>query len=176
MPIRSRTIAEARRLRQQRLAELRRDHVVRPAIYVGAGTCGLGAGAQATMDAVRAYLDSHEIQADVVKTGCIGLCSLEPIVDIQLPGRTRVSFQQVTAEKVPQLLDEVFAGRLPEAMVLGQHRHATLTAWDDVPYLDEHPVLRPADPLGPGQLRPDRSGARSTNTSPAAAMRPCGRP
>ena len=84
--------------------------MVRPAIYVGAGTCGLGAGAQATMDAVRAYLDSHEIQADVVKTGCIGLCSVEPIVDIQLPGRTRVSFQQVTAQKVPQLLGR---GALP---------------------------------------------------------------
>ncbi len=134
---------EAVGLRQQRLAELRRDRVVRPAIYVGAGTCGLGAGAQATMDAVRAYLDSHEIQADVVKTGCIGLCSLEPIVDIQLPGRTRVSFKQVTAQKVPQFLDEVLAGRLPETMVLGQHRHATLTAWDDVPYLDEHPFFAP---------------------------------
>jgi len=134
---------EARRLRQQRLAELRRDRLVRPAIYVGAGTCGLGAGAKATMDAVRAYLDAHELQADVVKTGCIGLCSVEPIVDIQLPGRARVSFQQVTAQKVPQLLDEVFAGRLPEAMILGQHRHATLTAWDDVPYLDEHPFFAP---------------------------------
>ncbi len=90
---------EARRLRQQRLAELRRDRLVRPAIFVGAGTCGLGAGAQATLDAVRAYLDAHEIKADVVKVGCIGLCSVEPIVDIQLPGRARVSFQQVTAKQ-----------------------------------------------------------------------------
>jgi NADH:ubiquinone oxidoreductase subunit F (NADH-binding)/Pyruvate/2-oxoacid:ferredoxin oxidoreductase delta subunit/(2Fe-2S) ferredoxin len=134
---------EAQRLRQQRLAELRRDSVVRPVIYVGAGTCGLGAGARATMDAVRAYLDSHEIQADVVKTGCIGLCSMEPIVDVQLPGRTRVSFQRVTAGTVPQLLDEVFSGRLPEKMVLGQHRHATLSPWDDVQYLDEHPFFAP---------------------------------
>jgi len=134
---------EARRLRQQRLAELRRDQVVRPAIYVGAGTCGLGAGAQATMDAVRAYLNEREINADVVKTGCIGICSVEPVVDIQLPGRARVSFQQVTAKNVPQLLEGVLAGRLPEAMILGQHRHATLTAWEEVPYLDEHPFFAP---------------------------------
>jgi NADH:ubiquinone oxidoreductase subunit F (NADH-binding)/Pyruvate/2-oxoacid:ferredoxin oxidoreductase delta subunit/(2Fe-2S) ferredoxin len=134
---------EVRRLREQRLAELRRDELVRPAIIIGAGTCGLGAGAQATMDAVRAYLDTHEIHADVVKTGCIGLCSVEPVVDIQLPGRTRVSFQQVTACKVPLLLDELLAGRWPESMVLGQHRHATLTPWEDVPYLDEHPFFAP---------------------------------
>jgi len=135
--------AEVQRLRQKRIAELRRDQLTRPVILVGAGTCGLGAGAQATLDAVRAYLDAHEIHADVVKTGCIGLCSMEPIVDIQMPGRTRVSFQQITARKAPQLLDEIFAGRLLEAMVLGQHRHAGLTAWDDVPYLDEHPFFAP---------------------------------
>jgi len=134
---------EVKRLRQQRLAELRRDQIVRPVIFVGAGTCGLGAGAQATVDAVRAYLDTHEIQTDVVKTGCIGLCSMEPIVDIQLPGRTRVSFHQVTAQKVPQLLDEIFTGRLPDTMILGQHRHTRLNPWDDVPYLDEHPFFAP---------------------------------
>ena len=65
------------------------------------------------------------------------------MVDVQLPGRTRVSFQQVTAEKVPPLLDAVLAGRMPEELVLGQHRHATLTAWPDVPYLDEHPFFAP---------------------------------
>ena len=51
---------------------------------------------QETLDAIRAYLDSHEIKADVVKVGCIGLCSAEPMVDVQLPGRTRVAFQQIT--------------------------------------------------------------------------------
>ncbi len=128
---------------EDRIAELRRDRLVRPAIFVGAGTCGLGAGAQETLDVIRAYLDLHEVKADVIKVGCIGLCSAEPLVDIQIPGRTRVMFQQVTKDKVNGLLDAVLVGQIPDKLALAQHRHATLKPWDDVPFLDEHPFFAP---------------------------------
>ena len=132
-----------RKQRDARLAELRRDHLVRPAIFIGMGTCGLGAGAQATLDAIRAYLDSRELKADVVKVGCIGLCSAEPLVEVQLPGRTRVMFKRVTQDRVEALLDAALAGQMPEKLALGQHRHATLQPWDDLPFLDEHPFFGP---------------------------------
>ncbi len=128
---------------QDRVAELRRDRLVRPAIFVGAGTCGLGAGAQETLNAIRAYLDLHEVKADVIKVGCIGLCSAEPLVDLQIPGRTRVMFQQVTKDKVDGLLDAVLSGQIPDKLALAQHRHATLQPWEDVPFLDEHPFFAP---------------------------------
>ena len=132
-----------RRQRQQRLAELRRDRLLRPAIFVGTGTCGRGAGARDTLLAVRNYLDNHEIKADVVKVGCIGLCSAEPLVDIQLPGRTRVSFKQITADMVDGLLDAVFQENIPEDLVLGQIRNPLLKPWPDVPFLDQHPFFAP---------------------------------
>jgi NADH:ubiquinone oxidoreductase subunit F (NADH-binding)/Pyruvate/2-oxoacid:ferredoxin oxidoreductase delta subunit len=128
---------------QQRLAELRREQVSRPTIFVGAGTCGLGAGAQETLAAIHEYLDKHEIKADVVKVGCIGLCSAEPLVDIQLPGRARVCFQHITGDKVPALLDSALAGSVNDELVLGQHRSSSLPAWADVPFLDEHPFFAP---------------------------------
>jgi NADH:ubiquinone oxidoreductase subunit F (NADH-binding)/(2Fe-2S) ferredoxin len=132
-----------RKQRDARLAELRRDHLVRPAIYIGMGTCGLGAGAQATLDAIRAYLDARELKADVVKVGCIGLCSAEPLVEVQLPGRTRVMFKRVTSDQVEPLLDAALAGRIPEKQALGQHRNEALQPWDDVAFLDEHPFFGP---------------------------------
>ena len=46
---------------QQRLAELRRESVTRPVIFVGAGTCGLAAGAQATLDKVRQYIADNKV-------------------------------------------------------------------------------------------------------------------
>jgi NADH:ubiquinone oxidoreductase subunit F (NADH-binding)/Pyruvate/2-oxoacid:ferredoxin oxidoreductase delta subunit/(2Fe-2S) ferredoxin len=135
--------AQAEKCRQ-RLAELRRESLVRPVIFVGAGTCGLGAGAQETIDGIRAYLDRHELKADLVKVGCIGLCSAEPLVDVQLPGRARVVFQQVTREKVDGLLDAVLAGQLPDKMALFQHRPAAgAEPWADVPMIDEHPFFAP---------------------------------
>jgi NADH:ubiquinone oxidoreductase subunit F (NADH-binding)/(2Fe-2S) ferredoxin len=128
---------------ERRLAELRRDFVVRPTIFVGSGTCGLGAGAKDTLAAVHKYIDEHEFQADVVKVGCIGLCSDEPLMDIQLPGRTRVSFRRVRGDNVAGILDSALAGSVPDDYILGQHRNALLEPWPDVPFLDEHPFFAP---------------------------------
>ncbi|MBN1489602.1 MAG: NADH-quinone oxidoreductase subunit NuoF [Phycisphaerae bacterium] len=126
-----------------RLAQLRRDRVTRPAILIGTGTCGLGAGARQTAEAIAKYLEVGKIEADVVEVGCIGLCSAEPIVEVQLPGRTRMAFEKVTADSVGVLLDAVLKGQVPDAAVMGQHRHSELTAWPDVPFVDEHPFFAP---------------------------------
>lgn len=132
---------ECRNARTERTTLLRRDVVTKPVIYVGAGTCGLGAGAGKTLTAIDAYLREHRIDAAVVQVGCIGLCSAEPLVDVQLPGRTRVAFQHVTKDKVADLLGAVFAGTIPQEMLLGQFRHATLKPWPNVAYIDEHPFF-----------------------------------
>ncbi len=129
--------------RQKLLARLRRETIERPIIYVGAGTCGLGAGAGKTLVAVRKYLADHQVAADVVEVGCIGLCAAEPMLDVQLPGRTRVSFREVTADKVDALLAATLAGELPRDLLLGQIRHPAHQAYDGVPFLDEHPFFAP---------------------------------
>jgi NADH:ubiquinone oxidoreductase subunit F (NADH-binding)/Pyruvate/2-oxoacid:ferredoxin oxidoreductase delta subunit len=129
--------------RQQRLAELRREQVSRPTIFVGTGTCGLGAGAKDTLAAVHKYLDDHEIKADVVMVGCIGLCSVEPLVEVQLPGHARVCYKQITGDKVASLLDVALRDAGPENRILGQHRNGSVEPWPDVPFLDEHPFFAP---------------------------------
>ena len=129
--------------RERLLGALRREIIERTTFFVGAGTCGLGAGAGKTLAAVREYIDRRELDADVVEVGCIGMCSAEPLLDVQLPGRTRVSFEHVTSEKVAGLLDEVLAGALPASGVLGQFRKEPLEPWPDVPFLDEHPFFAP---------------------------------
>ncbi|MBN2054654.1 NADH-quinone oxidoreductase subunit NuoF [bacterium] len=125
------------------IARLRGDQVDRPVLFIGTGTCGLGAGAARTLAAIQVCLAARDLAADVVEVGCIGLCSEEPLLDIQLPGRTRVMFGGVTADVVPDLLAAVFDGRLTGARLLGQHRHPELKPWPDVPYLDEHPFFAP---------------------------------
>ncbi len=122
---------------------LRRERVGKPILYVGAGTCGLGAGAAKTIEAARNYVKVHQIAADVIEVGCIGLCSEEPILDVQLPGRTRISFGNVTGDKVPELLEQVFALDAPADMALGQFRpdNDETKTWDSIPWLDEHPFM-----------------------------------
>ncbi|MFA5195929.1 MAG: hypothetical protein WC401_09065, partial [Bacteroidales bacterium] len=66
------------------------------AIFIGAGTCGLGAGAAKTKAAIEEYLKTNKMEADIVEVGCIGFCAVEPIMDVRLPGKNRISFGKVT--------------------------------------------------------------------------------
>jgi len=121
---------------------LRRDKLTKPVVFVGAGTCGLGAGAGKTLGAVREYCKAKNIDVDIVEVGCIGFCSEEPIVDIKLPGKARVSFGNVVAEDVPQLFDNAWNGKFAPDHLLGQFRSDCDQAWQGVQYLDEHPFMK----------------------------------
>jgi NADH-quinone oxidoreductase subunit F len=91
---------------------------------------------------IKEFLAQHKISASLVEVGCNGMCSYEPIVDIQLPGRARVSFSSITADKAPQLLDAMFLQKqVPTDQVLGQYRTNGAQPWDGVACLDEHPFL-----------------------------------
>lgn len=129
--------------RQALLAHLRREKIERPVIFIGTGTCGLGAGAGKSLRKIKNYLAEKAIDAEIVEVGCVGLCAKEPIVDIQLPGRTRISFCEMTEDKVDSLLDSVFAGKIPAENVLAQFRNGKLQAWEGIPGLDEHPFFAP---------------------------------
>lgn len=123
------------------LSKLKREDVSKPTIYVGTGTCGLGAGAGKTLEAIKVYLAEKNVDADIIQVGCIGLCAEEPMVDFQLPGRTRISFRKITEDKVSQLMDAMLAGNVPEDLACFQFRSKTLKGWNNVKYMDEHPFF-----------------------------------
>ena len=66
-------------------------------IVVGQGSCGLAAGAGAVYSALEAKLNP-EINATLSITGCIGICYLEPIVDVYAPDGKLYRCVQVKAE------------------------------------------------------------------------------
>ena len=122
-------------------AALRREALTRPVIYVGAGTCGLAAGAAKTLEAARKYLKDNKLEADILEVGCIGLCAAEPLLDVQLPGHARVGFQRASGDTVPALLDSVFKAKAPlKDYLLGQFEDGG-KKWPKVPLLSEHPFF-----------------------------------
>jgi NADH:ubiquinone oxidoreductase subunit F (NADH-binding) len=64
-------------------------------------------------------------------------------LDIQLPGKRRISFEKVTANKVDDILDKVFYNELPAHPTLGQFSSGDGQLWDGVPMMDEHPFFAP---------------------------------
>ncbi len=112
-------------------------------VFIGMGTCGLGAGAAKTKQAILEYCARNEIKARVIETGCIGLCSAEPVVDFKLPGRARVSFSNVTPDRVREIFDGVRSGTVPVPWSLGQFSHEHSVPWEGVPDISAHPFFRP---------------------------------
>ncbi len=127
----------------KQISILRHDKIEEPVIYVGSGTCGLGAGAGKTLEAVKKYITEKNIKAKIIEAGCIGLCAVEPIIDIQLPEYNRISFQNITEDKAEALLDSIFQLEIPQDDILGQFRTPGAKAWEKVKYLDEHPFFAP---------------------------------
>lgn len=113
----------------------------KPVIFIGAGTCGLGAGAGKTKTAIQNYLTDKNIDAEIIEVGCIGFCTAEPIVDIQLPEKNRISFSKVTADKVNTILDQVFAGKTEGLSILGQFEQQGKKPWTNAPLIAEHPFF-----------------------------------
>lgn len=131
------------RMDDETRARLTREVVTRPVITIGTGTCGLGAGARAVLDAVREFPIVGRTRAEIVQVGCIGLCAEEPMLDVQLPGRTRLCFGRVDPEKAHTILDAMLgAGSWPE-LPLFQFCSDGLTPWDGVPCIEEHPFFAP---------------------------------
>ncbi|MEZ4999678.1 MAG: (2Fe-2S) ferredoxin domain-containing protein [Bacteroidales bacterium] len=128
----------------KRLKILRHEDVEKLTVYIGAGTCGIGAGADRTMEAVNRYLEVNGLEADIVETGCIGLCSSEPIMDIQLPGRNRLSFEKVSEDLVDAILSSVLAGQpVHEDRILGQYYTPSLSEWVNVRDIRNHTFFKP---------------------------------
>ncbi len=134
---------EAAAAAADRVRRIRREDPQKPVIFVGTGTCGLAAGAEKTLAALQAELTRNKIEAEILEVGCIGLCSSEPIVDLLLPGRGRLSFGPVNPEDAGKIAAAAAGGEIPRDLLLGRHQSGDVQIGEDLPALDDHPFFRP---------------------------------
>ncbi len=125
----------------ERISDLRRENTVRPVIFIGTATCGLAAGAGKTLARLNDYIAENNIDAEVVEVGCLGLCAQEPIVDVQIPGKTRLSFVNVYEDKIIKILPELINGKVNLDSVLAQYPSENLESYDGIRFIDEHPFF-----------------------------------
>jgi NADP-reducing hydrogenase subunit HndB len=108
-------------LREETQAKLAKRDAETPKIFIGMGTCGVAAGAQAVYDAIVAELQEKNVQATVVQVGCIGMCVREPLVDIQLPGRERITYGNLKPDDIPRIIgDHLIKGEIVEDLVVAR--------------------------------------------------------
>jgi len=76
-------------------------------IVVGMATCGIAAGARPVLLKIMEEVQKRNLtDVTVAQTGCIGLCQLEPIVEVYKPGKEKVTYVKMTPEAAAKVVAE----------------------------------------------------------------------
>ena len=89
-------------------------------VMVGMATCGLAAGAQEVYDTLLDEIDKRELDVSLSQVGCIGWCCREPLVDVLVPGKPRITYGEVTAQKVPEILEALARNEIAKKLAIGR--------------------------------------------------------
>ncbi len=106
-------LAEIREKMKGRVALREGEQAIR--VVVGMATCGIAAGARPVLNTIVEEVQKQNLseKASVTQTGCIGICRLEPIVEVYEPGKEKVTYVKMTSEKAKRVVTEHIKGGTP---------------------------------------------------------------
>ncbi len=104
------SLAELEAIRKRTLERInlrREDESENIRVVVGMATCGIAAGARPVMMEFMNEINKRSLkEVTVSQTGCIGMCRLEPMVDVYMPGKEKVTYVHMTPEKARRVVAE----------------------------------------------------------------------
>ena len=118
------SLAELQAIREKTLNRInlrKEDEAEATRVVIGMATCGIAAGARPVMLSFMDEIQKRGLQhVTVSQTGCIGMCRLEPMVDVLVPGQEKVTYVHMTPEKVGRVVAEhIVNGRPVEEYTIG---------------------------------------------------------
>ena len=118
------SLAQLEELRNKTLAKinLRKDEGDGIRIVVGMATCGIAAGARPVLKALMDEVEKRNLseRVSLTQTGCIGMCKLEPIVEVYMPNEEKITYVKMTAEKAAKVISEtVVNGKVVTEYTIG---------------------------------------------------------
>jgi NADP-reducing hydrogenase subunit HndB len=116
------SLAELAKIREEALkkVDIRKDRKG-TRIVVGMATCGISAGARPVLTAMIEEVQKRNLaDVEVTQTGCIGVCRLEPIVEVYKEGEDKVTYVEMDAEKAKRVIAEhIVNGQVPSELTIG---------------------------------------------------------
>jgi NADP-reducing hydrogenase subunit HndB len=103
------SLEELKALREKMQAQisLRQENGDTVRVVVGMATCGIAAGARPVLNAMMEEVSKRDLKnVQVTQTGCIGVCRLEPIVEVYMPGQEKVTYVKMTEERAKRVVLE----------------------------------------------------------------------
>ena len=112
------SLAELQAIRNKMIEQvnMRKDDNIDTRVVVGMATCGIAAGARPVLTAFVEEVNRRGLQdVTVTQAGCIGMCKLEPIVEVFQPGKEKVTYVKMTPDKVARIVSEHLVNGTPVA-------------------------------------------------------------
>lgn len=97
-------------------------------VMVGMGSCGIAAGASEVFEALEDEIAARGIgNIELIQTGCMVLCKHEPIVEVIVGNKPRVSYGAVTPGIARRILQEhILEGKVIEEYVIDATPYPTM--------------------------------------------------
>lgn len=115
------SLAELEAIRQKAKADIAARGENARKVVVGMATCGIAAGARPVMNTLVEELKVRSINdVAVTMTGCIGVCRLEPIVEVYEADGDKITYVKVDPAKARRIVAEhLVNGRVCEDLTIG---------------------------------------------------------
>lgn len=96
-------------------------------VVVGMATCGIAAGARPVLSAFAEEVAKRNLSDVMVsQTGCIGVCRLEPMVEVYTPDAEKVTYVKVTPNMVGKIVTEhIVNGNPVTEYTIGYHEDSS---------------------------------------------------
>jgi len=91
-------------------------------VTVHMGTCGIASGAKAVMDTLLEEIEAADANDVAVTTsGCMGLCSREPLVTVEILNQEPIKYEYMNPNKMRQVFKRhIQAGEIQTPFVLAK--------------------------------------------------------
>ncbi len=102
------SLEELMKIKEKAVKDLQmRDSQKKGKVVVAMGTCGIAAGAKDTLQAVVSELSQKNINdIAVVQSGCMGLCDVEPTIEVILENQDPIVYGHVTPQQVRRIVEQ----------------------------------------------------------------------
>jgi NADP-reducing hydrogenase subunit HndB len=116
------SIAELDEIRKKTLEQISlRSNEDGIRVVIGMATCGIAAGARPVMKAFMEEISKRNLKnVTVSMTGCIGVCKLEPVVEVLDKDGNKVTYVKMTPEKAARVvLEHIVNGNVCTDLTIG---------------------------------------------------------
>lgn len=117
------TIEDLKKIKEKVHKEMSlRDGERRVKVTVHMGTCGIASGAKEVMDALLQEIETAKVNDVIVTTsGCMGLCSREPLVTVEVINKEPIKYEYMNPNKMRQVFKRhILEGEIQTPFVLAR--------------------------------------------------------